>query len=43
LRKVELEVQFEAMRAQYKDEHPEVKKLKRKIEIYESAIREILG
>ena len=43
LRKVELEVQYEAMRAQYKDEHPDVKKLKRKIEIYESAIREILG
>ena len=43
LRKVELEVQYEAIRAQYKDEHPDVKKLKRKIEIYESAIREILG
>lgn len=43
LRKVELETELEALRAQYKDEHPDVRKLKRKIEIFESAIKEILG
>jgi capsule polysaccharide export protein KpsE/RkpR len=43
LRKVELETELETLRAQYKDEHPDVRKLKRKIEVFESAIKEILG
>jgi uncharacterized protein involved in exopolysaccharide biosynthesis len=43
LKKVELEAELAALRAQYKDEHPDVKKAKRKVELYEAAIREILG
>jgi uncharacterized protein involved in exopolysaccharide biosynthesis len=43
LRKVELESNLETLRAQYKDDHPEVKKLRRKIESYEASIKEILG
>ena len=43
LRKVELETELNALRGQYKDDHPDVRKLKRKIDVYESAIREILG
>jgi chromosome segregation ATPase len=43
LRKVELETELETLRAQYKDDHPDVKKAKRKVEVFESAIKEILG
>jgi len=43
LRKVELESNLETLRAQYKDDHPEIKKLRRKIESYEASINEILG
>ena len=43
LRKVELETQLEALAAQYKDDHPDVRKAKRKVEVFESAIKEILG
>ena len=43
LRKVELERQLDILHSQYKDEHPEVRKTKRQIETYESAIKEILG
>ena len=43
LRKVELEAELNGLRAQYKDDHPDVRKLKRKIDVFESAIREILG
>jgi len=43
LKKIELEKQLDVLRAQYKDEHPEVRKTKRQIETYESAIKEILG
>jgi uncharacterized protein involved in exopolysaccharide biosynthesis len=43
LRKVELESNLETLRAQYKDDHPEVKRLRRKIDSYEAAIKEILG
>ena len=43
LRKVELESDLETLRAQYNDDHPEVKRLRRKIETYEASIREILG
>jgi len=43
LKKVELERQLDILRSQYKDEHPEVRKTRRQIETYESAIKEILG
>lgn len=43
LRKVELESNLETLRAQFKDDHPEVKKLRRKIESYEASIKEVLG
>jgi len=43
LKKIELEKQLDVLRAQYKDEHPEVRKTRRQIETYESAIKEILG
>ena len=43
LRKVELETELNTLRLQYKDDHPDVRKLKRKIDVFESAIREILG
>ena len=43
LRKVELETELETLRAQYKDDHPDVKKAKRKVEVFEFAIKEILG
>lgn len=43
LRKVELETGLWALRAKYDDEHPDVKRAKRKLEIYEASIREILG
>ena len=43
LRKVELETELNTLRQQYKDDHPDVRKLKRKIDVFESAIREILG
>lgn len=43
LRKVELETELDVLRVQYKDEHPEVKKLKNKIDAFEAAISEILS
>ena len=43
LRKVALETELDVLRAQYKDEHPEVRKAKKKVETFESAIKEILG
>jgi hypothetical protein len=43
LRKIELETELETLRAQYKDDHPDVKKAKRKVEVFESAIKDILG
>lgn len=43
LRKVELESDLETLRAQYEDDHPEVKKMRRKIDSYEASIKEILG
>lgn len=43
LRKVEAESQLDALRAQYKDEHPDVRKAKKKLDAFESAIKEILG
>jgi hypothetical protein len=42
LRKIDLETQLEALKARYKDEHPDVKRLKKQVDIFEAAIREIL-
>lgn len=42
-RKVAIETDLWALRAKYNDEHPEVKRAKRKLEIFEAAIKEILG
>lgn len=43
LRKVELEVEVWGLQRNYKDEHPDVKRAVRKVEIYETAIGEILN
>lgn len=43
LRKIEIETELETLRLQYKDDHPDVKRTKRKVEVFEAAIREILG
>jgi peptidoglycan hydrolase CwlO-like protein len=43
LRKVELQSELQTLLLQYKDEHPDIRKLKRKIEVFEAAIKEILG
>lgn len=43
VRKIELEVDLWELRAKYNDEHPDVKRAKRKVEIFEAAIKEILG
>ena len=42
VRKVEIETDLWNLRRQYNDEHPEAKREKRKAEIYERAIKEIL-
>ena len=41
-RKIELEVNLWNLRIQYKDDHAEVKRARRKIEIFDRAIKEIL-
>ena len=43
VRKIELEADVWALLKNYNDGHPDVKRAKRKVEIYEAAIREILG
>jgi len=43
LRKVSLETQVDTLRTQYKDDHPDVRKARKKVETYEAAIKEILG
>lgn len=43
VRKVELKTELWSLLKAYKDEHPDVKRAQRKVDIYESAIREILG
>lgn len=43
VRKVELETDLWGLLETYKPEHPDVKRAKRKVEIYEAAIKEILG
>lgn len=42
LRRIELETDMWKLQNNYKDEHPDVKRAKRKVEIFESAISEIL-
>ncbi len=42
VRKIELETELWSLQKNYKDEHPDVKRAKRKVEIYETAIGEIL-
>ena len=43
VRKVELETELWTLLKTYKDEHPEVKRARRKVDIFEAAIKEILG
>ncbi len=42
LRKIALETNLWNLQKQYKDDYPEVKRLKRKVEVFDRAIREIL-
>ena len=42
VRKTELETDLWNLRRQYNDDHPEVKRAKRKIEVFDKAIKEIL-
>lgn len=42
VKRVELETDLWKLQGNYKDEHPDVKRAKRRVEIYESAISEIL-
>lgn len=42
VRKVEIEVDLWNLKRQYSDEQPEVQRTKRKVEVYEKAIREVL-
>lgn len=43
VKKIELETDLGALLKNYKEEHPDVRRAKRKLEIYENAVREILG
>lgn len=43
LRRIEIETELGILIKSYKDEHPDVKRLKKKLEIFEAAIKEILG
>lgn len=43
LRKVELETELDTLRGQYKDDHPDVRKARKKVDTFEAAIKEILG
>lgn len=43
VKKVELDTQLAALLKSYKEEHPDVRRAKRKLEIYEKAVNEILG
>lgn len=42
LRKIELEVDYWNLQKQYNEEHPDVKQAKRKVDVFEAAIKEIL-
>ena len=43
VRKCELETELWNLLSLYKDGHPDVKRAKRKVEVYEQAIKQILG
>jgi len=43
LRRVDLEIDLSNLLKNYKDEHPDVKRAKRKVEIYEAAVTDILN
>ena len=43
VRKVETEVELWGLRKSLQDAHPDVKRAKRKVDIFEAAIKEILG
>lgn len=43
VRKVDLETELWKLLQIYKDEHPDVKRARRRVEIFEEAIKEILG
>lgn len=43
IRRIELETDMWNLQRSYKDEHPDVKRARRKVEIYETAISEILN
>lgn len=43
VRKAELETDYWNLKTKYGDEHPDVKRAKRKIEIYAKAIKDVLG
>jgi hypothetical protein len=43
VRKVELQLELWALQQQLGDAHPDVKRARRKVEIYENAVKEILG
>ena len=43
VRKVEAEVDLWKLQQQYADEHPDVRRAKKRVEIFDKAIKEILG
>ena len=43
IKKIELETDLWLLEINYKADHPDVKRAKRRVEIYDTAIREILG
>lgn len=43
VRKAQAEVELWALRKDYKDDHPDVVTARKKVEVFESAIREIVG
>lgn len=42
LRKVEVEMAYEKLQKQYTEDHPDVKQAKRKVDLFEAAIKDIL-
>jgi len=43
VRKVELQLELWSLQLQLGDAHPDVKRARRRVEIYENAVKEILG
>ena len=42
LRKVDVEMAYGKLRQQYTEDHPDVKQAKRKVDLFEAAIKDIL-